>query len=126
MTARLGRELVLHGGPSLGIDQSGMLSGITLTPVGDLPEVDRVREQPVDVPAREQFATALTSVRRRAALGLEPELVSRLLDTPHATKLAIEHEDAAHGLGCGWVDDQCSPARVVAERHVATHPEALL
>src|SRR6516165_1432441 len=84
VTARLGGKLVPHGGPRLGIDYSGMLSGVELAFMGDLPEVDRVREQPVDVPAREQFGTALTAVRPRAPLGLEPELVSRLLDTPHA------------------------------------------
>ena len=52
MTARQDRELVLHGGPNRGVDQSGMLSRIELAFVGNLTGVNRVREQPVNVPAR--------------------------------------------------------------------------
>jgi hypothetical protein len=40
VTARLRRELVLHGGPRLGIDQSGMLSGIELASVGNLTDLN--------------------------------------------------------------------------------------
>jgi len=49
VTARLDRELVLHGGPCVGVDQSRMLSGIEPAFVGNLTGVNRVREQPIDV-----------------------------------------------------------------------------
>src|SRR6516162_11068011 len=99
-----------------------MLSGVNLALVGDLTSVNRVREQPIDVPARKRLATALTAVCRRAALGLEPELVGCLLDTPHTTELTVKRKDLTHRLGLGRVDDQGPPAGVIAERHVATHP----
>src|SRR5206468_1463544 len=83
-------------------------------------------QQSVDVSAREGFATALGAARRRAALCAEPEAVGRLLDPAHATDLAIKGENATHGLGLGRVDDQRALARVVAERHIAAHPHALL
>jgi hypothetical protein len=126
VTARLGRELVLYGGPGLGIDQSGMQSGIELALVGNLTGVNRACQQPVEVPTREGFATALSAVRSNAALGPEHELIGRLLDPPHIAKLAIERKNTAYCFGFGGVDDQHTPARVIAERHIATHPHPLL
>src|SRR2546427_8205393 len=99
MVARVGGEPVPNGGPSLGVDQRRMLSGVELALVCNLTDVDRVGEQPVDVPAREGFAAALGAACRRAALGPEPEAVGLLLDPAHAAEFAIKGEDAAHGLG---------------------------
>ena len=103
-----------------------MLAGVELALVRNLPDVDRVRQQPVDVSARERFAAALGAARRRAALCPEPQAVGLLLDPAHAAELTIKREDAAHGLGLGGVDDERALARVIAERHIAAHPHALL
>jgi hypothetical protein len=78
------------------------------------------------VPAREGFAATLYAARRCATLCAEPEAVGLLLDPAHAAELTIKGEDAAHGLGLGRVDDERAFVRVVAERHVAAHPHALL
>src|SRR6516162_8231753 len=126
MTPRMGRELVSNGVPRLDIDQRRMLSGVELAFVSDLTDVNRVREQPVDVPAREGHPAALAAARCGAPLCLEPESVGLLLDPAHATKLPIKGEDTAYNLGLGRVDDQRALARVVAERHVAAHPHPLL
>src|SRR5258706_6826011 len=76
--------------------------------------------------AREGSAAALGAVRRRAAFRPKPETVGLLLDPAHAAELTIESEDAAHGLSLGRVDDERALAGVVAERHIAAHPHALL
>src|SRR6266550_1368503 len=80
----------------------------------------------MDMPAREGFATALDAARRRAALGPQCDAVGLLLDPAHAAELTIKREDAANSLRLDRVDDERALARVVAERHVAAHPHALL
>jgi cytochrome d ubiquinol oxidase subunit II len=52
VTARLGRKLVLHNGPRLGIDQTGMQSGIELPLVGKLTGVNRVCDMSESIAAR--------------------------------------------------------------------------
>src|SRR5260370_39745768 len=55
--------------------------------VHNLTAVDRVREQLVDVPAREGFVAAFGAASRRAALGPEPEAVGLFFDPAHAAEL---------------------------------------
>src|SRR6267142_1069046 len=106
MVARVGSELVPHGGPGIAIDQRRMLPGVELALVRNLTDVDRVRQQVVEVPAREGFAAALDAARRCATLCAEPEAVGRLLDPAHAAELTIQSEDAAHGLGLGRSEER--------------------
>src|ERR1700730_9260792 len=103
-----------------------MLSGVELPLVRDLTDVNRVRQQVVDMSTREGFAAALDAARRRAALRAEPQAVGLLLDPAHAAELMIKGEDATHGLGFGRVHDERAFARVIAERHITAHPHALL
>src|SRR6266849_330097 len=126
MVPRIGSELVSNNGPGFGIDQRWMLAGVELTLVGNLTGVNGIREQLVDVPARERFATALGAVRRRAAFCDEPEAVGLFLDPAHAAKLTIKDEYTAYRLRLGRVDDERALARIVAERHNTAHPHALL
>src|SRR5438132_6455880 len=126
MVRRVGSELIPNSGPGLGIDQRRMLSGVELTLVRYLTDVDRVRQQVVDVPAREELAAALGAIRRHAALGSELETVGFLLDPAHAAELTVKGKDVAHSFRLGRVDDEGALARVVAERHVTTHPHTLL
>src|SRR5271156_3000261 len=65
-------------------------------------------------------------VRPSGALRVQLEAVGLLLDSAHAAELTVEREDAAYGLGLGRVDDERALARVVAQRHIAAHPHALL
>src|SRR5205823_8706213 len=111
--------------PGLGVDHRRMLSGVELALVCNLTDVDRVRQQVVDVPAREGSAAALDAARRRAALRAEPEAIGLLLDPAHAAELTVKGEDAAHVLGLGRVDDERALTCVVPERHVTTHPHTL-
>src|SRR6202045_2322281 len=103
-----------------------MLSGVELALVRDLTDVNRVRQEVVDMSARKGFAAALDAARRRAALRAEPQAIGLLLDPAHAAELVIKGEDATHGLRLDGVDDERAFARVVAERHVTTHPHPLL
>src|SRR5438093_2410878 len=122
MVRRVCSEPVPRGGPGLGVDQRWMLPGVELALVCNLTDVDRVREQLIEVPPRERLAASLGAVRCRAALRPEPQAIGLFLDPAHAAELAITGEDAAHGLRLGRVDDK----RVIAERYVAAHPHALL
>src|SRR5277367_138982 len=96
-----------------------------LTLVRYLAGVNWVREQGVEMTARERFATALGAIRRCAAFRPKPETVGLLLDPAHAAELTIESEDAAHGLGLGKVDDERALVGVIAQRNIAAHPHAL-
>jgi hypothetical protein len=80
--------------------------GRELAPVRNLPGVDRIREQPIEMSAREGCAAALRAIRRCAAFCSEPEAIGFFLDPAHAPKLTIQSEDAAHGRGLGRVDDE--------------------
>ena len=66
--------------------------------MGNLSGVNRVGEQPVEVPARERLAAALDASRRRPTLRSEPEAVGLVLDPAHAAQLAIEREDMPDGF----------------------------
>src|SRR5439155_4707323 len=126
MVARIGCELVPNSGPALIVDQGRLLTGVAFTLVRYPAGVNWVREQCVEMTAREGFAAALGASRRCPAFRSKPETVGLLLDPAHAAELTIEREDAAHGLGLGRVDDERALVRVIAERDVAAHPHALL
>src|SRR5438874_2395609 len=125
MVARIGCELVPNSGPALIVDQGRLLAGVELTLVRDLAGINWVREQCVEMTAREGFAAALGAIRCRAAFCPKPETVGLLLDPAHAAELTIESEDAAYRLGLGRVDDERALARVIAQQHIAAHPHAL-
>src|SRR5580692_12937102 len=119
MVARIGCELVPNSGPGLIIDQRRLLAGVEFTLVSYVAGVNWVREQCVEMTAREGFAAALGAIRCRAAFRPQPETVGLLLDPAHAAELPIESEDAAHGLALGRVDDERALACVIAQRHIA-------
>src|SRR6202045_1898823 len=125
MVARIGCELVPNNGPALIVDQGRLLTGVEFTLVSYVAGVNWVREQCVEMTAREGFAAALGAIRRRAAFRSKPETVGLLLDPGHAAELTIESEDAAHRLGLGRFDDERALARVIAHPHIAAHPHAL-
>src|SRR5580693_1067886 len=125
MIACIGRELIPNSGPAFIVDQRRLLAGVELTLVRYVAGVNWVREQCVEMTAREGFAAALGAVRRCAAFRAKPETVGRLLDPAHAAELTIESEDAAHRLGLGRVDDEGALVGVIAQWHIAAHPHAL-
>src|SRR5205085_414317 len=99
MVARIGGELVPNSGPALIVDQGRLLTGVEFTLVRYVAGVNWVREQCIEMTARERFAAALGAIRCRAAFRAKPETVGLLLDPAHAAVLTIEREDAAHRLG---------------------------
>src|SRR5712671_5108011 len=125
MVARIGCELVPNSGPALIVDQGRLLTAVEFTLVSYVAGVNWVREQGVEMTAREGFAAAPGAIRCRAAFRPKPETVGRLLDPAHAAELTIESEDAAYRLGIGRVDDERALACVIAQRHIAAHPHAL-
>src|SRR5207302_1528440 len=125
MVARVGCELVPNSGPALIVDQGRLLTGVEFILVSYVAGVNWVREQCVEMTAREGFAAALGAIRCRAAFRPKPETVGLLLDPAHAAELTIESEDAAYRLGLGRVDDEGALVGVIAQRHIAAHPHAL-
>src|SRR5277367_4017312 len=97
-----------------------------LTLVRYLAGVNWVRQQCVEMTAREGFAAALGAIRRCAAFRPKSEAIGLLLNPAHAAELTIESEDTADGLGLGRVDDERAFVGVIAQRHIAAHPHALL
>src|SRR5215471_14230833 len=71
MVARIGSELVANSRPGRIVDQRRMQTGIEFALVRNPAGVDRIREQPIDMPAREGSA---------AALGATPLLVHFVLN----------------------------------------------
>src|SRR5438094_9127518 len=114
MVAGIACELLPNGSPALIFDQPRMLAGVKRTLVRYLAGVNWVREQCVEMTAREGFAAALGASRRCAAFRPKPETVGLLLDPAHAAELTIESEDAAYRLGLGRVDDERALVGVVA------------
>src|SRR5258708_32646520 len=104
MVARIGCELVPNSGPALIVDQGRLLTGVEFTLVSYVAGVNWVREQWVEMTAREGFAAALGAIRCRAAFRPKPETVGLLLDPAHAAELTIQSDDAADRLGRGRVD----------------------
>src|SRR5438105_689490 len=76
MVARIGCELVPNSGPALIVDQGRLLTGVEFTLVRDLAGVNRVREQCIEMTARERFAATLGAIRCRAAFRPKPETVT--------------------------------------------------
>src|SRR2546423_10208942 len=94
MVACVRCELVPNRGPALIVDQGRVLAGVELTLVRNLAGVNRVREQCIEMTAREGFAAALGAIRRCAGFRPKSEAVGSLLDPAHAAELTIEGEDA--------------------------------
>ena len=67
MAARIGCELVPNRSPALIVDQGRLLTGVEFTLVSYVAGVNWVREQCVEMTAREEFAAALGAIRCRAA-----------------------------------------------------------
>src|SRR5215831_10327248 len=113
--AGTGGEPVANRGPGLLIDQCRMLAWVELTLMRNPTGVNRVRQQSVEMSAREGCAAALNSVCRRAALRPQPEPICCVFDPAHATVFTIQCEDETDGLGLGGIDDECTLACAVAE-----------
>ena len=117
-------ELDLHGFPGLGIDDRLVLAFVHRTFVGDLPNVERVREQLVEGAAAQWAAAAHLAAAGRPPLGREAAPVRLLLHPADRAVREVKPEEAPHGLGLSLVDHQAALAGLVAQRHEAAHPHA--
>jgi hypothetical protein len=89
MVAGVGGDLVSNSGPSLIVDQRRLLAVMELTVVRNPSGINRVREHPVDMPAREGLATSLSAIRCCSALRPQTEAVGLFFDPAHAAELTI-------------------------------------
>ena len=82
VVAGIGGEQVSNSGPGLIVDYRWMVARIELTLVRNPTDIDRVREELVDVSARERFAAALGAFCCPDALCFESEPVDLSRITP--------------------------------------------
>ena len=75
--------------------------------------------------ATERAATEHSLACSLADFRRETDAIDFVLHPPHGAQLQIEPIKRADGLGLGLDDDECSTVRFEAERHVASHPQAL-
>ena len=115
VTGVLGEDRV-HPVPERLVDDRLVLAGIGRALVHRLPEVDPVVEQLVEVALVDELA----ALRPHALAPQLPRQHRRRADPDEAL------EDPAHDRGVGLVHHQLAVLDVVAERHVAAHPHALL
>src|SRR5215207_1052973 len=120
------RELGLCVTPGCLLHDRGMLAIIGLPPVRELPDVDRVGQDLVEVAPAERLAAAaptrsIDALWHNQASGIEPTL-----EDADGAELEIAGKQAPD-LDRMVLDDVQGPVLdPVAERHHATHPAALL
>src|SRR5215217_5311899 len=104
----------------------GMLAIVGLPPVRQLPDVDRVGQDLVEVAPAERLAAAaptrsIDALRHNQASGIEPTL-----EGAHGAELDIAGKQAPDQARMVLKNVQGPVLDPVAERHHATHPDALL
>src|SRR5215218_8530954 len=120
------RELGLCSVPGPLLHDRGMLANVGLPPVRQSPDVDRVGQDLVEVAPAERLAAAaptrsIDALRHNQASGIEPTL-----EGADRAELEITGKQAPD-QDCMVLDDVQGPVLdPVAERHYATHPDALL
>src|SRR5262249_8226352 len=100
-----------------------VLATITVSLVFDLPHVDGVRQQPVDLAAAEGPAPIDPSGRDRPGFWA-PDTSSEQfdLDLGDRAGVAIEGENRPYDVGFFLMDHQGALVGPIAKRHEATHP----
>src|SRR5271167_2057240 len=103
-----------------------MLTFMDLALVGDTPDIDRVRQESIDMPPTEQAAagraaSAIDADRKPNALSIE-----LLFEAHHASRLEIAAKQGPYDC-CMILDDaQGALLDPVAQRDYAAHPHTLL
>src|SRR5271166_1461438 len=124
--AEMVAQALLNQIPKLLIDDRRMLAFVNLALMDDAADIDRVRQEFVDVPPAEQAAAcrparAIDANRSPQILGVEG-----LLKADDASRFEIVPEQGAHDR-CMIIDDVQSPIfDPIAQRNHAAHPHPLL
>src|SRR5258707_8504867 len=108
------------------IQDRRVLPGVTGALVRDLADIDRVRQQRIERPAREALPAGMAAVFVDALLRADPCFVELLLQPPHRAQLPVAKKDPPHRLGLLGHDNELSVLGRVAERAEPAHPQALL
>jgi hypothetical protein len=119
-------ELGLNLFPGLSVDDGVMLSLIAATLVWNAADIDRIGKEAVEVSATERGSPRLSSIEHRAQLGCKSQLLTLLLQLPDAPELEVELKQQPDHLGFFGIDAKLAIDGVIAKRHGATHPHALL
>ena len=122
----VGRKLGLDGVPCCTVNQRRMLARIPNTPVFDLPNIKRVRQNLVDVAPGKGQTTDRPATGRRIRFCCEIEAPKFGLNPLHVLEFQKQVEDRSDGQGLGLVDGKGAVLPVVADGHPASHPHALL
>src|ERR1700675_4186590 len=107
-------------------DDRRVVALVHLELVGDPADIDRVRQELIDMSPTEQSAagraaTAVDADRKPKALSVET-----LLETHHASRLEVSPKEGAHDLGMILDDMQRALLNPVTQGNHAAHPHSLL
>src|SRR4051794_14222739 len=92
-------ELRLDGIPARALDDGRMLSRVGLPLVRDLADVERVRQDPVEVAAGKGAPAGTAPLR--ASLADKAESIGFGLQPPHAAELEVKAEESPHRFRLG-------------------------
>src|SRR5262245_19897940 len=93
--------------------------------MGNSPNIDRVAEHVVEMPAAEGSAIAILPCPRSGS-ARPPAAIDLLLHLPHSSVLEVQPEQSPHGFRFLLLDPERPTVRLIAERDKASHPHALL
>ena len=115
----------LHTTPLVRLYDRRVLAFMDNPLVADLADVERVGEDLVDVPARHELPAVVPARLRHAALRPVPQPLGLLRDEMQRPMRLVKREERPDRIGLRCIDGQCPARGIVAERHVAPHPEPL-
>jgi hypothetical protein len=99
---------------------------VNLAFMGDPPDIDRVRQELIDMPPTERTAAGRAAAAIDADQNPKAFSVKLLSETRHASRLEISPEEGAHDLGMILDDAQGPVLDLVARWDHAAHPHSLL
>jgi hypothetical protein len=122
----MNRKLVLDDLTKLRIEDGLVLAGVGFALVNNVAPIELVLQHQVECPAGEMLAAGQPSAGSFTALGHNTQSIEFGPEQRDRAKLGVALEDHPDSRRLGFADDQLPFPDVVAERHIAAHPHALL
>ena len=108
-------EFGLNRVPERAIDDRLVLAGMALSLMGDLADIDWVREEGVQRPSAEEIASDPVPVAIGTGLGPDTASIEMLLQQPDRSEFQVTGIDGLHGLRLGGDYDQLAVLDLVAK-----------
>ena len=119
-------ELLLNCVPGITLDDRPVQTLICQPLVDHQTEVDWISQDEVEIAPCDRPAADCPAALRDTPMGADAFPVELICKRVHRAKFNITPEDQPHFFGFSLIDDQRAGLDLVAKRHAATHPHALL